>query len=155
MEAGIQLYLPLRNRVAEADAARDQMLLRQSQARAQLLKNQIQTDIKNALVAVRAARSEYDAAVRSRMYQESLLGAERDKYSVGASTNLAIIENEAYLAQARSTEVAAKSNWMKAHLALDDAVGDLLDKNDILFSDAVAGRLGVGGIRPAVARPPQ
>jgi outer membrane protein len=146
VEAGIQLNLPIRNRVAEADAARDQLILRQSQAQAQLLKNRIQTDVTNALIAVRAARSEYDAAVRSRVYQESLLQAERDKYSVGASTNLALIENQAYLAQARSTEVAAKSNWMKAHLTLDQAVGDLLEKNSIVYGDAVAGRLTTGGV---------
>lgn len=146
-EAGIQLSLPLRNRIAEADAARDQLLLRQSQARTQLLQNQIRTDVKNAVVAVRTARSEYDAAVRSRVYQESLLQAEKDKYGVGASTNLALVENQAYVAQARSTEVAAKSNWIKAHLALDQAVGDLLEKNNILFEDAVHGRLRTVPIR--------
>lgn len=151
-EAGIQLNLPLRNRIAEADAARDQLTLRQSQARTQLLQNQITTDVRNALIAVKAARTEYDAAVRSRVYQETLLQAERDKYSVGASTNLAIVENEAYLAQALSTEVAAKSNWIKAHLALDETVGDLLDKYNILYDDAVNGKLTTVPMRPQAAQ---
>jgi outer membrane protein TolC len=48
-----------------------------------------------------------------------------------------IVQDEAYLAQARSTEVAARSDWMKARLSLDRALGDLLEKNNIVFDDAI------------------
>jgi outer membrane protein len=59
-----------------------------------------------------------------------------DKFTVGESTNL-IVQDEAYLAQARSTEVAARSDWMKAKLALDRSLGDLLEQNNIVFDDVV------------------
>ncbi|HEX4809933.1 MAG TPA: TolC family protein [Bryobacteraceae bacterium] len=140
-QAGIQLNLPLRNRVAQADAARDLVQLRQSEARTQQLANQVREEVENASIALTTARSALEAAIRTRQYQEQLLDAERDKLSVGASTNLLVIQQEEYLAQARSTEVASRSTWVKARIALDRALGNLLDKNAISFEDAVTGQL--------------
>jgi outer membrane protein len=139
-QAGVQLTLPLRNRIAEADAARDTIQLRQSAARTERLEDQIREEIENAVIALQTAESAYNAAVASRGYQEQLLDAERDKLALGQSTNLLVIQNETYLAQARSTEIVARSNWMKARIALDRALGNLLDKNNILLDDAINGR---------------
>jgi outer membrane protein TolC len=138
-QGGIQLTLPLRNRVAQSDAARDTVQLRQAQARTEKLSDQIRESIENAVIALETAQAAYKAAVVSRGYQEQLLQSERDKLSVGESTNLLVIQNETYLAQARSTEIAARSNWKKAQIDLDHALGDLLDKNGIKLDDAIAG----------------
>ena len=105
--AGIQLNLPLRNRIAQADAARDAVQLRQSQGRTQKLENDVRQQVEQASIALESAHQAYGAAVESRNYQQQLLQAEIDKFSVGASTNFLIVQDEAYLAQARSTEVAA------------------------------------------------
>ncbi len=140
-QAGIQLNLPLRNHVAEADAARDLLQVRQAQARTQLLANQVREQVENAVIALQTARSALNAAVESRRYQEQLVEAERDKLTVGASTNLLVIQQQSYLAQARSTEVASRSVWIKARVALDRAVGNLLEKNGITYSDSVLGEL--------------
>ena len=69
------------------------------------------------------------------------MSAERDKFSVGASTNFLVIQQQTYLAQARSTEVATRSVWIKARIALDRALGDLLVKNGISYEQAVGGAL--------------
>jgi hypothetical protein len=45
----------------------------------------------------------------------------------------------AYLAQARASEIAARSNYQKARIELDRDLGDLLDKNGISLEDAVQG----------------
>ncbi len=63
----------------------------------------------------------------------------RDQLTVGQSTQLAVIQSETYLAQARSTEIAARSNWEKARIELDYAIGALLDKNHIALDDAIDG----------------
>ncbi|SEC61604.1 Outer membrane protein TolC [Terriglobus roseus] len=136
-QAGIQLNLPLRNRIAQADAARDEIQLRRAQGRTAKLENDIRQQIENASVALENAHEAYTAAVESRDYQQQLLTAEIDKFAVGASTNYMIIQDQAYLAQARSTEVAARSDWMKAEMALDRALGDLLEKNRIELDDAI------------------
>ena len=52
-----------------------------------------------------------------------------------------MLQNEAYVAQARSTEIAARSNWIKARIALDYALGDLLEKNHIELDNAIKGTL--------------
>ena len=127
--------------MAEADAARDLLQVRQSQARTQLLANQVREQVENAVIALQTARSALNAAVESRRYQEQLVEAERDKLTVGASTNLLVIQQQSYLAQARSTEVASRSVWIKARVALDRAVGSLLEKNGITYSDSVLGEL--------------
>lgn len=136
-QGGIQLNLPLRNRIAQADAARDALQLRQAQGRTVKLENDVRQQIENAAIALENAHQAYAAAVESSNYQQQLLQAEIDKFSVGASTNFMIVQDEAYLAQARSTEVAARSDWMKALLSLDRARGNLLEKNNIVFDDAI------------------
>jgi len=140
-QAGLQLTLPLRNRIAASDAARDTVQLRQVQARTEKLAAQVREDVETAAVALETAQAAYVAASQSRDYQAQLLDAERDKLSVGQSTDLAVLQNEAYLAQAKSTEIAARSNWMKARIELDHALGDLLEKNHVEVDDAIRGTL--------------
>jgi outer membrane protein TolC len=140
-QAGVQLNLPLKNHVAQADAARDLIQVRQSEARTQLLANQVREEVENSVIALQTARSALKAAVDSRIYQEQLLDAEKDKLSVGASTNYLVIQQESYLAQARSTEVAARSIWIKAKVALNRATGSLLEQNGIEYDNSVKGQI--------------
>ena len=140
-QGGVQLTLPLRNRIAQADSVRDQIQLRQAEGRTVKLENDIRQQIENSAVALETAHQAYAAAVESSNYQQQLLQAEIDKFAVGESTNYLIVQDEAYLAQARSTEVAARSDWVKARLALDRSLGNLLEKNNVLMDDAVRGEL--------------
>jgi outer membrane protein TolC len=140
-QAGVQLNLPMRNRIAESDAARDVVQLRQVESRTEKVAASVRQDVETAVVALQTAQAAYQAAAQSRDYQSQLLEAERDKLSVGQSTVAAVLQNEAYLAQARSTEIAARSNWIKARVQLDYALGDLLEKNHIELDDAIKGQL--------------
>jgi outer membrane protein TolC len=137
-QAGIQFSVPIPNRVAQADAARDALELKQAEARTQRLQNEVRESVEDAYIALRTARTALTAAVEARKYQEVLVDAERDKLSVGASTNFLVIQQESYLAQARSTEVAARSVWIKAKVALDRSVGDLLEKSNVSVDQAIA-----------------
>ena len=139
IQGGVQLNLPLRNRVAQSDAARDAVQVHQVEARTEKLANSIRQDIENAQIALETSFAAYKAAVTSRGYQEQLLQAERDKLEFGQSTPLLVIQNETYLEQAKSTEIAARSNYQKARIELDRSLGDLLDKNGISLEDAVQG----------------
>jgi outer membrane protein TolC len=138
-EAGIQLTLPIRNRIAQADAQRDTLQLRQMQARLQQLENQLRVEVQNAYTAVQVARAAYNAAVNSRKYQEQVLQADRDRLSVGATSNFFIVQDASYLAQARSTEVAARSTYIEAKVALDRAIGTVLETNRIDLDEAIRG----------------
>ena len=112
-QGGLQLSLPLRNRIAQADAARDGLQLRQAQSRETKLQNDVRQQIESAAIALQTAYG----GVRCGCRQPQLLQAEMEKLAVGASTNFLIVQDEAYLAQARSTEVAARSDWVKARLS--------------------------------------
>ncbi len=140
-QGGIQLTLPIRNRIASSDSARDTIQLRQSQARTEKLSNQAREEIETALIALETAFAAYKASSNSRVYQEQLLAAERDKLEAGQSTNLLVVQNQTYLAQARSTEIAARSNYIKARIELDRATGDLLERNNIQIDDAINGAI--------------
>ena len=63
--------------------------------------------------------------------------AEKDKFALGESTNYLTVQDEAYLAQVCPTEVAARSDWMKANLALERSLGSLLQKNEIYLDNAI------------------
>ncbi|MCS6953907.1 MAG: TolC family protein [Bryobacterales bacterium] len=142
---GFQLNIPLRNRAAQADMIRDQLTLRQQEIRQQQLVNQIRLDVTNALIALQQARASYQAAMKARVLQEQTLEAEEKKYALGASTIFFVIQAQRDLAQARSTEVASLSAYIKAKAELDRATGQILDVYNISLDEALRGQ---------VSRPP-
>ena len=92
-------------------------------------------DLAQALLQIKSGQISVDGSrnnalaqlnVYANGYQQQLLDAERDKLALGKSTNLLVVQKEAFLAQAKSTEIVARSNWQKARIALDRALGDLL-----------------------------
>lgn len=138
---GIQLNLPLRNNIAEADYARDAIQFRQTQVRYQQLENQVRLEVEAALTALQRSRTAYDAAVEARKLQEQSLQIEIEKYANGVSTSFLVMQYQSFLAQARSTEVAAKSVYIKAKTALERALGKTLDNHNISLDEAFHGRV--------------
>ena len=137
---GLNITLPLRNRIAQADVTRDEILLRQSQVLQAQLRKQAQLEVEDALIAMRRARASYDAAVETQKLQQESLDTEQAKFDVGASTSFFIIQYQSFLAQARSTVVVAKSAYLKARAALERATGTILDDNHVSLGDAIRGR---------------
>jgi outer membrane protein TolC len=148
---GIQLDLPLRNRQGEADVVRDELQVRQFEVRRQQVENQVRLEIENALIALGRSREALAAATQVRTLQEQSLLLERDKFAVGLSTTFLITQYQSFVAQARSSEVAARSTWIKAHNALERAMGHTLDANGVSIDDAVRGQVS----RPPDALPAQ
>ena len=136
---GVQVSLPLHNRIAEADLARDEIQLKQSRIRERQMENQARLEVEDALIAMRRARGSYEAAVQARKLQEESLAAEQTKFEAGASTSFFVIQYESLVAQAKSTEVAAKSSYVKARAALARATGSILDENNISTESALKG----------------
>ena len=138
---GLQLNLPLRNRIAEADFARDQIQVKQSEVRLRQLENQARLEVEDAIIALRRARASADAAAQARQFQQESLAVEQAKFDVGASTSFFVIQYQSLLAQAQSTEVAAKSAYVKARAALERAVGSILTENGISVDAALKGTM--------------
>ncbi|HWC99666.1 MAG TPA: TolC family protein [Candidatus Sulfopaludibacter sp.] len=138
---GLQVTLPIHNRIAEADLARDEIQVKQSQVRVKQLQNQAQLEVEDAVIAMRRSRFSYEAAVQARKFQQESLEAEQAKFEVGASTAFFVIQYESLLAQARSTEVAAMSSYVKAKAALQRATGTILDQNNVSIDAAIKGKI--------------
>lgn len=142
---GLQLTLPLRNRVAQADAIRDELQVRQTQVRRQQFENQIRLEVADAYVAMQQARAAYEAAIESRVLQQQSVKVEQETFHVGLATNYMVIEYETLLAQAQSTEVSAKGAYAKAVIALDRATARTLEVNHVSIEEARTGHVS----RPA------
>jgi outer membrane protein len=142
---GVQLTLPLRNRVAQADAVRDELQVRQTQVRRQQLQDQVRLEVADAEESLLQARAAYEAAVEARRLQEQSVNVEQQTFAVGLATNLTVIQYQNYLAQARSTEVASKGAYIKARIALQRATGTTLESHHVAVDEAYRG---------SVARPP-
>ncbi|MDQ1474313.1 MAG: outer membrane protein [Bryobacterales bacterium] len=140
-EVGLQLTLPLRNRVAQADAVRDELQVRQAQVRRQQLEDQVRLEVADAEESLRQARAAYDAAVEARRLQEQSVSVEQQTFAVGLSTNLTVIQYQNYLAQARSTEVASKGAYIKAKIALQRATGTTMDSHHVAIDEAYRGSI--------------
>ena len=138
--AGVSVTLPLRNRIAQADVARDEIQLRKNQIRLEQFRKQAQLEVEDALVAMRRARSSYEAALQTQALQQESLEAEQAKFEVGASTSFFIIQYQSLLGQAQSTVVVAKSAYLKARAALERAVGSILEDNHVEIDSAMRGR---------------
>ena len=138
---GLQFSLPIHNRIAEADLARDEIQVKQSEVRLRQLQNQARLEVEDALIAMRRARASAEAAAQARALQEQSLKVEQAKFEVGASTSFFVIQYESLLSQARSTEVAAQSAYVKARAALQRAIGTILDENRISADAALKGSI--------------
>ena len=152
---GLNLTLPVRNRVAQADVARDELQVRQTQVRLKQLENQIRAEVEDALIALQRTRAAYEAATQTTRLQVESLAIEQDKFDVGLSTNFLVIQYQSYVAQARSTEVAALDAYAKAKVQFERAVGLTLPDYNVSIDDAFKGsvpRVSVPAFPPGAAR---
>jgi outer membrane protein len=136
---GINLTLPVRNRIAQADVARDELQVRQTQVRIKQLENQIRAEVEDALIALDRTRSAYEVAVQTTKLQEESLAIEQEKFDVGLSTNFLVIQYQGYVAQARSTEVAALDAYAKARTQFERSTGVTLANHNVMIEQAVKG----------------
>jgi outer membrane protein TolC len=141
---GLSLSIPLRNRAAQADMATQQLNLRQNELGLQKLINSIRSDVANALIGVQQARSQHQAAVKSRVLQAQTLDAEQKKLALGASTIYQVIQAQRDLANAEGLEVQALANYAQARTQLEVATGSVLETNNVEISEAKSGRVAKG-----------
>ena len=144
-QAGFNLTIPLRNRAAQAQVLNDELTLRQLQLGVQRLENQVRVDVQNAVIGVRNARAQYQAAVKARILQEQSLDAEQKKYAAGASIIYNVILTQRDLATSRQNELAAEAAYAKSQVELDRVTGQTLNSNHISLAEAYQG---------VVSRPP-
>jgi outer membrane protein TolC len=129
--ASLNLYLPLRNRSAQADNARAMLTQRQLETQLQQLKNAALLDVRNTYIALQQDRARVDAAIKARELQKQTFEAEQKKYALGASTVYNVILTQRDYVTAQGTELRALSDLVEAKANFERAVGRTLDVNRV------------------------
>ena len=138
---GMTLRIPLRNRSAQADAARALLEERQLRVQMQKTKNQIEQDVRNAEIAITQAKAQIAAASKAVTLSQQTLDAEQKKFQLGESTVFLVIQAQRDLAAAEVREVQARSAYAKALTQFSQATGTTLAKNNIELNEAKEGRV--------------
>jgi outer membrane protein TolC len=150
---GVNITIPLRNRTAQADAARSQMELRQSQMRLQQLYTQIRIQIINGRYALTNDRAQVAAAQAQHDYAEQSLIAEQKKYKLGASTSANVLQQGRSLAIAENTLIADYAAYAKDRAALLQLLSTTLDRYHISITDAATGTISEAPLIPGLTAP--
>lgn len=136
---GLNISLPIKNRVAQADAARAEIAQRQSETRYQRTVNTVIVEVRNAQIALEQNRARIDAAIKARILAQETLDAEQKKFQLGASTIFLVIQAQRDLADAKSREVRALVDFKDAEVSFDRALGRTLERSSVTLEDAKTG----------------
>jgi outer membrane protein TolC len=138
---GVTLDLPIRNRTAQADAAR--ALLEQSrfQVKMQDAKNQAVWDVNKAVSAVTQARDSLDASLRLVKLAHQVVEMQQKKFTEALATAEEVITEQQNLSIAEGHVIRARATYAKALIQYEEATGTLLDRHHSALSEAVDGEV--------------
>ncbi len=153
--AGLTLYIPIRNRLAQSEQARSVLEFRQQQMRVQQLYVQVRMQVINSQFALTNDRAQVRAADAAREFAFQSFDAEQRKLKLGASTTANVLQQERNLATAEDNLINARATYAKDRAQLDNILADTLDKYGISLGDAVTGKVtqapSIPGLEPASA----
>ncbi len=150
---GVNITIPLRNRVAQADQARSQMEYRQAQMRLQQLYTQIRIQVINGQYALTNDRAQVKAAQAGREYAAQSLDAEQKKFKLGASTSALVLQQQRNLANSENTVISATAAYAKDRAALLQLLSKTLDRYGVSITDAATGVMATAPVIPGLTAP--
>ena len=150
---GMNVTIPLRNRVAQADQARSQMEYRQAQMRLQQLYTQIRIQVINGQYALTNDRAQVTAAQAGREYAAQSLDAEQKKFKLGASTSALVLQQQRNLATAENALISATAAYAKDRAGLLQLLSNTLDRYGISITDAATGVMTAAPAIPGLTAP--
>ncbi len=136
---GLNLNIPIRNRVAKADQYRSQLEYRQAELRREQLKKQIRIEVRNAQYALEQSGARVDSARKARDLAERTFEITRKEQDLGAGSSYQTITAQRDLSVAELELVTARTIYEKARVELDRATGATLERSGVLIQDAITG----------------
>ena len=136
---GVNLNIPIRNRVAKADQYRSELEYRQAELRMQQLKKQIRIEVRNAQYAVEQGRARVLAAKKGRDLASKTFTIMQKEQALGAGSSFQTLTAQRDLAVAELDLVNATTAYQKSKLELQRVTGTTLEDNGIQIQDAVNG----------------
>lgn len=136
---GLNLNIPIRNRVAKADQFRSELEYRQAELRMEQLKKQVRIEVRNAQFALDQTGARVEAARKARDLAQKTFDITKKEQELGAGSIFQTLTSQRDLALAELDLVTAMTTYEKAKVELDRATGTTLDHNGILIQDAISG----------------
>ena len=136
---GLNLNIPIRNRVAKADQYRSELEYRQAELRMEQLKKQVRIEVRNAQFALDQTRARVEAARKARDLAQRTFDITKKEQELGAGSSYQTLSAQRDLALAELDLVGAMTTYEKARVELDRATGTTLEHNGILIRDAMTG----------------
>ncbi len=136
---GLNLNIPLRNRVAKADQYRSELEYRQAELRREQLKKQIRIEVRNAQYALEQTAARVDAARKARDLAQRTFEIMQKEQTLGAGSTYQTMTAQRDLAVAELDLVTAMTVYEKAKVELDRATGSTLEHNGIETQDVMNG----------------
>jgi outer membrane protein TolC len=138
---GINLTIPIRNRVAKSDQYRSELEFRQAQLRREELRKQIRIEVRNAEYALEQTRARVDAAAKARDLAQRTFEIMQKEQTLGAGSTFQTLTAQRDLALAELDLVVARTVYQKARVELDRATGSTLAHNGIQLEEAISGTI--------------
>jgi outer membrane protein TolC len=136
---GLNLNIPIRNRVAKADQFRSELEYRQAELRLEQLKKQVRIEVRNAQYALDQTGARVEAARKARDLAQRTFDITKKEQELGAGSIYQTLSAQRDLALAELDLVSALTTYQKAKVELDRVTGATLEHNGILIQDAVTG----------------
>jgi outer membrane protein TolC len=138
---GLNLSIPIRNRVAKADQYRSELEYRQAELRMEQLKKQVRIEVRNAQYALEQTGARVQAARKARDLAKRTFEITQKEQELGAGSSYQTLSAQRDLALAELDLVSAMTVFQKAKVELDRATGTTLEHNGIRVQDAVSGTI--------------
>jgi outer membrane protein TolC len=136
---GLNLNIPIRNRVAKADQYRSELEYRQAELRMEQLKKQVRIEVRNAQYALAQTGARVEAAKKARDLAQRTFDITKKEQELGSGSSYQTLSAQRDLALAELDLVSATTTYEKAKVELDRATGTTLDHNGILIEEAITG----------------
>jgi outer membrane protein len=105
---------PIGTSQAEANKARQEILIRQGQSEVKETELQIATEVTAAAIAVRSSFEAIQAATAARVLSERRVEAAQSKLDVGMATNFEVVQAQRDLVDARNRELREHLNYRRS-----------------------------------------
>src|SRR6202011_2335144 len=139
---GLNLSIPIRNRVAKADQYRSELEYRQAELRREQLKKQVRIEVRNAQYALEQTGARVEAARKARNLAQRTFDITKKEQELGAGSSYQTLTAQRDLSLAELDLVSARTIHEKAKVELDRAIGATLEHNGIQIQDALNGAVG-------------
>ena len=136
---GVNVSIPLRNRIAKSDQYRSELEYRQAQLGLEQLQKQIRIEVRNAQYALEQSVARVNAARQARALAQKSFDISKSEAKLGAGSNQQTLAAEHDLSLADSSLAAAEANYEKSRVELARSTGATLDLFHVSMADARTG----------------